>query len=512
MTKRIAVGRLFHESHGYARPTISESITVVRGDRLIREARGNGTTFGGIVDALTERCDIELLPISDSMIAPSGLIDHGFYLDQRRFWEEQVKGLRPHALIIDLHGAMGTTELDDVEGDFLDHLRTVAGESVVIGIGLDLHANITPSMLSAGDICIACKQNPHNDYYDTGKRVVELVLEVLAGRLHPVYTLAKARMIAPGKLETHLDPLKQLHARARVLEQSTPAIVDISLYNAYRFGDFTDMGQAAVLLSNGRYPQAEEIVYNFAQEFWERRDDFNDDLLTIEEALDAAAERPERLPKALADLGDRTLAGAPGDSTLILQAAMNYKRPLKGAMTVHDPETVAQAHAASVGATLAMRLGGKLTPQFEPFDVVGVVKVINRKDVKLIGPNFGGESAAMGDTALIEIDNRFQVIATSKPGFISDPNVFESHGIHVRNQDFVVLKSQYHFNANFNGLATSLYLASPGLAYYLPGVFEKKRARVWPDVDVDADPIIPSQVFARQGRLNYRLEAHSDPS
>ncbi|RWX62049.1 hypothetical protein [Mesorhizobium sp. M2A.F.Ca.ET.039.01.1.1] len=69
----------------------------MRADKLIQDAAGNGTTLGGIVDALTERDDVELLPISDSMIAPSGLIDHDFYLDQlTRF---------------DLHGAMGTTEL-----------------------------------------------------------------------------------------------------------------------------------------------------------------------------------------------------------------------------------------------------------------------------------------------------------------------------------------------------------------------------------------------------------------
>ncbi|MDK1378289.1 MULTISPECIES: M81 family metallopeptidase [unclassified Sinorhizobium] len=497
MKKRIAVGRLFHESHGYARPTMPESIAVVRGDKLIEDARGNGTTLGGIVDALTARHDVELLPISDSMIAPSGPIDHGFYVEQRCFWEDQLRRLEPDAVIIDLHGSMGTTEFEDAEGDFLAHIRAIAGENVVIGVGLDLHANITPAMLTAADICIACKQNPHDDYYDTGKRVVGLVFEVLAGRLHPVYTLAKARMITPGKLETHLGPLKEMHGRARAFERSSSTIVDISIYNAYRFGDYTDMGQAAVLLSNGLYPQAEEIVLQFAREFWERREEFRDELLTIGEALDAVAEKTDRLPRALADLGDRTLAGAPGDSTLILQAAINYARPLKGAMTVHDPETVAQAHSVGVGATVAMRLGGKMTPQYQPFDVEGVVRLINRADVKLFGPNFAGESAGIGDTALVEIDSRFQVIVTSKAGFIVDPNVFEFHGVPVSEQDFVVMKSQFHFNRNFNGLATSLYIATPGLAYYLPGVFAKRRARVWPDTDVRDDPIIAPQVLHR---------------
>lgn len=49
----------------------------------------------------------------------------------------------------------------------------------------------------------------------------------------------------------------------------------------------------------------------------------------------------------------------------------------------------------------------------------------------------------MGKTALIEIDNRFLVIATSKPGFIVDRAIFESHGVDIREQDFIVMKSQF---------------------------------------------------------------------
>lgn len=498
MTKRIAIGRLFHESHGYSPETMAETIPVVRGYMLIADARGNGTTLGGMIDALEDRRDVELLPVSDSMIAPSGKVNHRFYLEQRQFWADSVERLRPDALLIDLHGAMATTELEDVEGDFLAHMRNIVGDDVVIGVGLDLHANITPAMLDAADICIACKHNPHDDYYDTGKQVVGLVLDVMAGRLDPVHTLAKARMIAPGKLETDLNPLKEMHARARHFEQSVSAIVDISLYNAYRFGDFTDMGQAAVVLSNGHCPDAAKIALDYAQEFWARREEFKDDPLTIDEALGEVARARGGLPIALADLGDRTLAGAPGDSTLILQAAMKGAVALRGALTVHDRETVAQAMAAGVGATLAMKLGGKLTPQYEPFEVAGVVKLVNQEDVRLAGPNFGGESAGMGDTALIEIDNRLQVIVTSRPGFISDPNIFESHGVQVGEQDFIVMKSQYHFVDNFKGKATPLSAASPGLAYYVPGVFKKQRARVWPDMNILDDPIIGPRTSERR--------------
>ncbi|MER9625457.1 M81 family metallopeptidase [Mesorhizobium sp. M0222] len=495
--KRIAVGRLFHESHGYAPATAAADITVVRGEAVIEGAKRNGTTLGGIVDALIERADIEILPVSDSMIAPSGAIDHGFYVEQRQFWGEELKKLAPDAIVLDLHGSMSTTEVEDAEGDFLFYIRGAIGGNAVIGVGLDLHANITPQMLRAADICIACKNNPHDDYYDNGKKVVRLVFDVLEGRLRPVYTFAKTRMIAPGRLETHLSPLKEMHARARALEKSGAPVVDLSIYNAYRFADLTDMGQAAVILSNGPYAQAKAIVEDYAQEFWELRESFKDETVTIAEALHATAKDKSGITKALADLGDRTLAGAPGDSTLILQAALKHPVKLQGAMTVNDPKTVAQAHAAGVGAKIRMRLGGKMTPLYLPFEVEGMVKMLNNKDIKLIGPSFANESAAMGKTALVEIDNRFLVIVTSKPGFIVDRAIFESHGVNIREQDFVVIKSQFHFNRNFEGVAATIYVASAGLSYFVPGAFPKKRARVWPDTNVDDAAIVTAQVVER---------------
>ncbi|MGX5851932.1 MlrC C-terminal domain-containing protein, partial [Mesorhizobium sp. PL10] len=189
--------------------------------------------------------------------------------------------------------------------------------------------------------------------------------------------------------------------------------------------------------------------------------------------------------------------GAPGDSTLILQAALKHPVKLQGAMTVNDPETVVQAYTAGAGAKIKMHLGGKMTPLYLPFEVEGEVRLLNSSDIKLIGPNFANESAAMGKTALIEIDNRFLVIATSKPGFIVDRAIFESHGVNIREQDFIVMKSQFHFSRNFEGVAATIYVASAGLSYFVPGGFPKKRARVWPDTNVGDTPIVAAQVVER---------------
>lgn len=38
-----------------------------------------------------------------------------------------------------------------------------------------------------------------------------------------------------------------------------------------------------------------------------------------------------------------------------------------------------------------MHLGGKVTPLYLPFEVEGVVRLLNNMDIKLIGPNFANE-------------------------------------------------------------------------------------------------------------------------
>ena len=406
--------------------------------------------------------------------------------------------LKPDAVAIELHGAMATTQFDDAEGDLLSRLRHCVGEDVPIAVGLDLHANVTDAMLSSADICTACKQNPHDDFADNGRRVAALLLRVISGQFRPTYTLAKTRMIAPGKLETAAGPLREMHDRARRLECDIPAIEDISIYNIYRFADSENMGQAAVVLSNGPVLEAEKIAGDFAQEFWARKEEFKDDLPSLDDALDSIASSTTDRVTAIGDLGDRTIAGAPGDSTLILQAAMLHSFRFSCALTVHDSETVDQAHAAGVGATLRMRLGGKLTPQFQPFNCEGVVRALNEADITIDGPIFAGESAGLGRTALVVIKERFAVIVTERPGFVLDLNLFRAHGLEIEKLDFVVMKSQYHFTTNIEGQACYKFVATPGLSYYVPGVFKKRRGFVWPDSDVSADPLAATQIFDRR--------------
>src|SRR3546814_18497651 len=72
-------------------------------------------------------------------------------------------------------------------------------------------------------------------------------------------------------------------------------------------------------------------------------------------------------------MGDRVLAGAPGDSTAILAAALAHPDRLLGAVPVTDPEAAAKAIAAGVGRRITLAVGGRFTPGFVPLEITGDV-------------------------------------------------------------------------------------------------------------------------------------------
>src|SRR3546814_17340579 len=92
------------------------------------------------------------------------------------------------------------------------------------------------------------------------------------------------------------------------------------------------------------------------------------------------------------------------------------------------------------------------------------------------GPYQAGEVASLGATAVVRVGS-LSVILTSLPGPTQDPAAFESQGIDIAAQDFLVVKSGYHFKLSFDGIATPFMGETPGLARYRPGFFSWQRGR-----------------------------------
>jgi microcystin degradation protein MlrC len=496
--RRLLIGRMYHESNFLPSfRTDGSWFNEHRDAAVLQEASGSSSTLGGIYKK-AKALGYEMIGAVDIAAPPSALVDDDYYAAIRAAFVERAKRRNFDAIALDLHGAMGTGAIPDADGDLLAALREAVGPDIPIGVGLDLHAHMTPKMLSSAQIVIACKENPHSDTVECGERVVELLDELLSGQLHPVSTLARVPMILMGNAETNAGPLQELHALARSLAAKHPQIRDVSLYNVMRLMDDVDMGQSVVVLSDGPLPAAAQIAEKIAGEFWRRREEFRDDLLTIDQALELAAHPTKALPVALGDMGDRVTAGAPGDGVYILQAAL--KRPgLRGAIPITDATAVAKAKAAGIGVPITLEVGGTMTSMFEPMTIRARVRNLSNGVFTMAGPFHGGERSDMGETAVLDLENGLVLLVTSRPAYSLDPQAFESQGIAIGAQDFVVVKSGHHFKLNFAGLVEPLLVATPGIGYPFPGYHPGTRGRFYPEHDV-GEPAIKALSFTHQGK------------
>lgn len=51
-------------------------------------------------------------------------------------------------LLLCLHGALAGESEPDVDGQIIDRAREIVGEDTVIGVALDMHANLTRQMVA----------------------------------------------------------------------------------------------------------------------------------------------------------------------------------------------------------------------------------------------------------------------------------------------------------------------------------------------------------------------------
>ena len=227
---RILVASIFHEAHSFSPLlTTAESFVVMRGDALLKKAETSASGLGGGIRRLLAM-GATPIPVLSAVAPPGGLIQDGIYEAFRAEILAAARAEQPDGIFLDLHGAIASQSIDDCEGDLIAALRQALPETP-IAASFDLHGNITPRLLQAATIAIACKHNPHTDYDEAGDRACELLLRTLRGEIRPVIAAAWVPMRWAGRGATATPPLRPLHDLRERLAAADPAILDISLYN-----------------------------------------------------------------------------------------------------------------------------------------------------------------------------------------------------------------------------------------------------------------------------------------
>jgi microcystin degradation protein MlrC len=168
----------------------------------------------------------------------------------------------------------------------------------------------------------------------------------------------------------------------------------------------------------------------------------------------------------LCDSADATTSGSTGDSTAILGALLRAAPLGQLALAnVVDPQVVAQAIEAGVGASITVDVGGALAPNyFSPITFTGYVKTISDGTFTFKGPGMRGMPHHMGRTVVL-VSEGIHVAVMERGVSQWDPQLYRSLGLEPTDARMVQVKSPMAFRAAYEGIYDEvIVVAAPGAA------------------------------------------------
>jgi len=289
---------------------------------------------------------------------------------------------------------------------------------------------------------------------------VDLCQAKAEGRIMPV-----AAVVDTGGLvvmHTSREPARSFVDRLMALE-GQDGILSISISHGFPWGDVPDMGTQVLVYSDAKVDaggaHGAALARRLADELSALRHALGVPQPGIDEALDQALAEGGG-PVVLADGADNPGGGAPGDSTFILQRLL--ERGITNALIgpLWDPVAARIAFDAGVGATLMLRIGGKIGPlSGAPLDLRVTVKAL-RPELMMTG--LSNTPTAMGDSALVECQG-VEILLCSLRNQAMGSDLFTNIGVDLGAKKLIVVKSSQHFYASFSKVAKKvIYVAAPG--------------------------------------------------
>ncbi|MFM0731123.1 M81 family metallopeptidase [Paraburkholderia sediminicola] len=476
MAFNILIAGFQHETNTFA-PSPATYDSFVRGEGHPAMTRGDAVLalrdvnlpIGGFIRA-SEQHGHMLTPVIWTAASPSAQVTEDAY---ERIAGEIVAAAGVggfDAIYLDLHGAMVAQHVDDGEGELLARLRAKVGASVPIVASLDLHANVTERMLASADALVAYRTYPHVDMAATGARAERLLARLLGERKPLVRAARRLPFLIPiNGMCTLLEPARSMYEALGALEKDQ--VVSLSFAPGFPAADFPECGP--VIWGYGDNAAAARTAVDALYDTMLRDESlwavpFMSPEAAVAEAmcLSATAQKPV----VIADTQDNPGAGADSNTTGMLRALLAAGAQDAALGLIWDPEAAAQAHAAGVGATLELALGGRSNvPGDAPF--AGRFEVVALSDgrCRYDGPMMHGMQVNLGPVACLKIGGVRIAVSSSKAQML-DRNLYRVAGIEPEQMKILVNKSSVHFRADFEPIAHAVLVAkAPGPMTADPG-------------------------------------------
>jgi microcystin degradation protein MlrC len=479
---KLFVAGLMHETNSFSPiPTTRESFDSTCLVRPAKLAAGDPAfaqldtypAYGEILRQAIRRGDTVAQGLA-AFAMPSAPAPAALYAELKAAILEDLAAAMPvDAVLLMLHGAQLAEGCDDCAGDLTAAIRALAGPRVSIGVELDLHGFASDRLLAASDICLACKEYPHDDFDARAVQLYDLVARHVAGEIAPVQVRVKAPMLAMHRPTR--QPMRGLVDRTNALEQGS--VLAVSLLHGFPWADTPEAGACVVVVCNGDAERAHSLAEELAAAFFAQRNEVIGRLTPLAVALSTRADRPG--PVVLADGADNPGGGCASDSTFLMHALRGTARRA-GIAIVWDPDAVTAAQTAGVGACYRGAIGGR-HGAFSGPPFTGRIRVLALADDVRQGGFFERAGEARGAAAL-QIDGLVVIVSGRRQQCVS-PDAFTQFGIDPAALDLIVVKSSQHFHAGFAPIAGAIvHCDAPGaLSQDFAGFPYRRIPRpIWP--------------------------------
>lgn len=420
----------------------------------------------------------ELIESRCAFAQPAGPTVKAVYESFRDEILEDVKAAQPDIVLYSMHGAMIADGYDDCEGDLLMRTRALLGEGAKIGVEIDPHHHLTNEMLEASDLIVAFKEYPHTDSPDRARELFTMVADAAEGKTQPVMRDFDCRMME--MYHTPKEPMRSF-VDEMMAREGQGGILSLSLTHGFPWGDTARTGTRMLAIADGDAGLADKVAAEFAGKLWNLRDELRAGWPDISGALDLV-ENGKSFPFVLADFADNAGGGAPSDSTFVLREVQSRGLTDIALGLYWDPVLVRMCREVGVGATLDVRLGGKIGPMSgDPIDLTVTIRAIG-EDMK---QKMAETEMPMGNAVWLE-SNGVHLVVCDQRTQTFHPNAFSDLGIDLDKMKAIVVKSSQHFYAGFAPIASQvIHISGPGAIS--PDVasipYTKRDANYWPKTE-----------------------------
>jgi microcystin degradation protein MlrC len=415
MSFKIALVGIYHESNTFA-PQPNTLLDFhnghyLKGAEIRSEYQQAHHEIGGMLEVM-DQYGIEVVPIMYAEATPGGTVSSEAYkLLLNDMMQELEKTLPVDGCLVAPHGAGVSEDFPDLDGNWLSLLRERIGKSIPIIGTLDLHANVSPLMVSSTNALVSYKENPHVDQRQRGKEAANLLVQCLQAKINPVQVLVQVPVaISIEQQLTNNEPCKSLYAYAKELSQQ-PGMLSLSIQLGFPYADVEEMGTSIIVVSDDNLDQALETAKRLESYIIDNRESFVGPKNDIPTSL-MLINKSEK-PVLLLDMGDNVGGGGPGNNICILEALEEDMR-YKYFVCIYDPGAVIEASKYQPGDTFDLFITGTGKHGIKVHELkVNLIQICDGDFTEESARHGGQVNFRMGKIAMVATDQGGTVMLTS---------------------------------------------------------------------------------------------------